>query len=309
MEVEFIASLADRGAGMPGLAEDADYPARLAALHEEAGFDRVLVGNSASAPDAAAVASQVLTTTSRLGVLLAHQPGAVAPTVAARQLATLDAFYPGRVALQVSTHDTGQGSGTGLDQAASCHQLDEFLQVVKLAWRSAEPFDFAGECYRVTGGWSAVRPAAGSLPVHVAGTSDQAMRAGGRHADVYALGCEPAAAVGARIAPVLTAAARHGRSPRFSVSVRSPLAAARPGATGGAAGARADRQAPTRGHEQATQLLLGYLTAGVSTLVLHGGDPERDAADYAQVITMVRERLSADRTAGAINAAARPPGP
>ena len=43
----------------------------------------------------------MLTTTSGLGVLLAHRPGLVAPTVAARQFATLEAFHPGRVAMLV----------------------------------------------------------------------------------------------------------------------------------------------------------------------------------------------------------------
>jgi alkanesulfonate monooxygenase SsuD/methylene tetrahydromethanopterin reductase-like flavin-dependent oxidoreductase (luciferase family) len=49
------------------------------------------------------VADQVLARTQRLGVLLAHRPGFVAPTYAARKFATLDAFHPGRVALHVIT--------------------------------------------------------------------------------------------------------------------------------------------------------------------------------------------------------------
>src|SRR6185437_4042645 len=70
-------------------------------LHEEAGFDRLLVDCPAGSADPVAVANQVLTTTSGLGVLLAHRPGSVAPTIAARQFATLEAFHPGRVAMLV----------------------------------------------------------------------------------------------------------------------------------------------------------------------------------------------------------------
>ena len=66
-----------------------------AGLHEEAGFDRLLVDCPAGSLDPVAVANQVLTTTSGLGVLLAHRPGFVAPTVAARQYATLEASSPG----------------------------------------------------------------------------------------------------------------------------------------------------------------------------------------------------------------------
>ena len=73
----------------------------MARFHEESGFDRLLVGHSSSSPDGFSVANQVLTVTSELGVLLAHRPGFVSPTVAARQYATLEAFHPGRVAMHI----------------------------------------------------------------------------------------------------------------------------------------------------------------------------------------------------------------
>src|ERR1700728_3940653 len=102
MAIEFIGSLVN---GATVLSAAPEYPARMAGLHEESGFDRLLVGHSSSSPDGFAVAKQVLTTTSRLGVLLGHQPRFVAPTIAARQYATLEAFHPGRVAMHVITGD------------------------------------------------------------------------------------------------------------------------------------------------------------------------------------------------------------
>jgi alkanesulfonate monooxygenase len=216
------------GAPSSGLAADPDYPARMANLHEQSGFDRLLVGHSSSSPDGFAVANQVLTTTSQLSVLLAHRPGFVAPTVAARQFATLEAFHPGRVALHVITggDDADQRrDGDALGKAARYRRSGEFLEVVKREWGCAEPFDYEGEFYRVAGGWSAVRPAGGSLPVYFAGASDDAVRVGGQHADVYAFWGEPLAAIAGRIAAVRAAAAPYGRSPRFSVSLR-PIAAA-----------------------------------------------------------------------------------
>jgi alkanesulfonate monooxygenase len=235
MAIEFVGSLVNASLRSPasgppvsGLAADPDYPVRMAALHEESGFDRLLVGHSSSSPDGFSVANQVLTTTSRLGVLLAHRPGFVAPTVAARQYATLEAFHPGRVALHVITggDDADQRrDGDTCDKAARYRRSDEFLQVVKLTWGSREPFDYEGEFYRVAGGWSAVRPPGGSLPVYFAGASGDAVRVGGRHADVYAFWGEPLAAIAGRIAEVRAAAAPYGRSPRFSVSLR-PIAAA-----------------------------------------------------------------------------------
>ena len=52
-----------------------DYLHRIARVHEQSGFDRVLIAHSSSMPDGFTVASQILNATERLGVLLAHRPG------------------------------------------------------------------------------------------------------------------------------------------------------------------------------------------------------------------------------------------
>jgi alkanesulfonate monooxygenase len=231
MSIEFVGSLVNASANNSFARSggtDADYPARMARLHEESGFDRLLVGHSSSSPDGFTVADTVLNATSRLGVLLAHRPGFVAPTVAARQYATLDAFHPGRVAMHVITggDDADQlRDGDTSNKTARYRRSAEFLDIVKLEWSSTGPFDYEGEFYRVRGALSAVRPAGGALPVYFAGASADAVLVGGRHADVYAFWGEPLAAIAARIADVRAAALRYGRSPRFSVSLR-PIAAA-----------------------------------------------------------------------------------
>jgi alkanesulfonate monooxygenase len=351
MSIEFIGSLVNasaRNSFARSGGTDADYPARMARLHEESGFDRLLVGHSSSSPDGFTVADTVLNATSRLGVLLAHRPGFVAPTVAARQYATLDAFHPGRVALHVISggDDADQlRDGDTSDKAARYRRSGEFLDIVKLEWSSATPFDYEGEFYRVRGALSSVRPAGGALPVYFAGASPEAVLVGGRHADVYAFWGEPLAAIAARIADVRAAALPSGRSPRFSVSVR-PIAAA----TEEAAWARAHRileaelargaeqadggpkgafdhkgslgslrlaqfadqaeihdkrlwtplaKTPTAAgnstalvgsYEQIAEALLDYVAIGVSTLLIRGYDPEGDAADYARIITLVRDQ-------------------
>src|ERR1039457_5120843 len=55
--------------------------------------DPVRIAHSSASPDGFTVADQVLARTQRLGVLLPHRPGFVAPTYAARKFATLDAFH------------------------------------------------------------------------------------------------------------------------------------------------------------------------------------------------------------------------
>jgi alkanesulfonate monooxygenase len=73
-----------------GPAIDPSYTAAFALAHEQAGFDRILIGYHSAAPDGFQVAAYVAQATSRLKILLAHRPGVVQPTVAARQIATLD---------------------------------------------------------------------------------------------------------------------------------------------------------------------------------------------------------------------------
>ena len=66
----------------------ADAIAETARTHERAGFDRVLIGYFSDAPDGFLVGAHAASVTERLGFLLAHRPGFVAPLVAARKLPT-----------------------------------------------------------------------------------------------------------------------------------------------------------------------------------------------------------------------------
>jgi alkanesulfonate monooxygenase len=230
MPIEIIGSLVNgSAANFRSGGYDSDYPSRMARLHEEAGFDRLLVGHSSSSPDGFTVADTVLNATTRLGVLLAHRPGFVAPTVAARQYATLDAFHPGRVAMHIISggDDADQArDGDFAGKAARYRRSDEFLDIVKREWSAATPFDYDGEFYQVKGALSQVRPEGGALPVYFAGASADAVRVGGRQADVYAFWGEPLAAIAERIAAVRASAEQAGRTiSRFSVSTR-PIAAA-----------------------------------------------------------------------------------
>jgi alkanesulfonate monooxygenase len=200
-----------------------EYLRELALAHEQSGFDRILVAHSSAMPDGFVVADQLLSATSRLGVLLAHRPGFVAPTYAARTFATLDAFHPGRVALHVITggDDADQArDGDTSDKVSRYRRTDEFLTVLRREWTATEPFDYDGEFYQIKGARSAVRPPEGGIPVYFGGASVDAIRVGGKHADVYAFWGEPLAGIAERIAEVRAAAAPFDRHPRFSVSLR-----------------------------------------------------------------------------------------
>src|SRR5262245_791952 len=94
----------------PGVV-DKTFVAATARGHEVAGFDRVLVVYFSNAPETFQVTAFAAHETERIGFMLAHRPGFVAPTLAARQLASLDQFCDGRLAVHVIT------GGSDADQA------------------------------------------------------------------------------------------------------------------------------------------------------------------------------------------------
>jgi alkanesulfonate monooxygenase len=231
MPVEFIGMIATREYSEirppRGPVVDVEFTRAFARVHEEAGFDRVLIGYFSDAPDGFVIATDVLGHTERLGVLLAHRPGFVAPTVAARKLATVDQFSGGRLALHVISggSDTDQRrDGDYLDHDARYRRTDEYLEVLRRVWTADAPFDHEGEFYRFEGAHSAVRCVREPhLPIYFGGSSDVALEVSGRHADVYALWGEPLAQARAHIERVKAIAARHGREPGISLSLRPIL--------------------------------------------------------------------------------------
>ncbi|RAJ58356.1 alkanesulfonate monooxygenase [Streptomyces sp. Amel2xB2] len=231
--VEFIGMIATRDASetrpAAGPPIDPDYTTRFARAHEDAGFDRVLIGYSSSRPDGTQVAAHVAARTERLGLLVAHRPGFVAPTLAARSFATLDQFTGGRVAVHTITggNDTEQRrDGDYLTKDERYARTDEYLTVLRRAWSSAEPFSYEGAHYRFEDYGSEVLPVRESgIPLYFGGSSEAAYRVGGRHADTFALWGEPLAETAGQIAAVRAAAEAAGRAqpPSISVSFRPIL--------------------------------------------------------------------------------------
>ena len=65
-------------------AVDPRFIEEFARVHEEGGFDRVLVGYGSTGADGFVVTAHAAAATTRLGFLIAHRPGFGAPTLAAR---------------------------------------------------------------------------------------------------------------------------------------------------------------------------------------------------------------------------------
>lgn len=113
---------------------DKDYIVRSAQAHEAAGFDRILVGYWSDQPDGFLVTALAGLSTSRINFLLAHRPGFVAPTLAARKLATLENLLDGRLAVHIISGGSDaeqRKDGDYLDHDQRYARTEEFLDVVK----------------------------------------------------------------------------------------------------------------------------------------------------------------------------------
>jgi alkanesulfonate monooxygenase len=233
MPVEFIGMISTKDQSETRLNRgpviDKDYTRRFTRAHEDAGFDRVLIGYASSQPDGIQVAAYAAAHSERLSFLVAHRPGFIAPTLAARQFATLDQFSGGRIAVHVITggNDAEQRrDGDYLSKDERYARTDEYLDVVKLAWTATEPFSYDGAYYRVEDHWPGVRsPQQPRIGLYFGGSSEAAYRVGGKHADTYALWGEPLAETKQQIDSVLQAARSAGRgdAPGISVSFRPIL--------------------------------------------------------------------------------------
>lgn len=211
---------------------DPAYIRAFAQAHEAAGFDRILVPHHSTSPDATLTVAHAAAVTERIHFMLAHRPGFVAPTLAARQFATLDQLSGGRLAVHYisgGSDEEQRRDGDWLDHDQRYARTDEYLDVLRKVWTAEKPFDHEGAHYRTQGAFSEIKPLqtqAGKphVPVYFGGASEAAIPVAGKHADVYALWGESLDQARELTARVRAEAARHGRSVRFSVSFRPILA-------------------------------------------------------------------------------------
>ena len=238
MSIEFIGFIGSQPGSEihppSGPALDRAYVETLAKAHDEGGFDRALIAFHSNSPESILIASHAASVTPRLGFMIAHRPGFTAPTVAARQFATLDQFTGGRIAVHIITGAADEElarDGDHLTKDERYARTNEYLDIVRLEWTSDKPFDYQGKYYQVTGAFGAVKPHQKPyLPIYFGGSSDAAIPVAGKHADIYALWGETQAQVSETVSRVRAAAAKWGRSPRFSLSLRPVLASTEAGA-------------------------------------------------------------------------------
>src|SRR4030088_2931070 len=230
MSVEFIGYITNNNSSetivRSGPILDRHYIETVAKAHENAGFDRALLAFHSTTPDGLQIGQHVLGVTDKLKVLIAQRPGFTAPTLLARQLATIDQLSGGRVALHVITGGNAtelRQDGNVIDDKDERYaRTSEFLDVVRAEWTSEKPFSYDGKYYQVENGFSQVkayRPE--GIRIYFGSAEDEVIEGAGKHADTFALWGESYAQVRDVTSQVQVAAATHGRpTPRFSLSLR-----------------------------------------------------------------------------------------
>lgn len=233
MSIEFIGMIQTQKvsethpAGGPVI--DRDYVRAFSKAHESAGFDRILVPHHSTGPSATLTIAYAASFTERIHFMLAHRPGFTAPTLAARQIASLDQFSGGRVGVHFisgGSDEEQRRDGDYLAHDERYARTDEYLEILKRIWTADQPFDHEGRHYRFQAGFSEVKPLQKPhVPIYFGGASEAAIPVAGKHADVYALWGESLDQARELTNRVRLEALQHARTVRFSVSFRPILAA------------------------------------------------------------------------------------
>jgi alkanesulfonate monooxygenase len=234
MPVEFISAThttptteASAGGRRPDL--DVDYARRFVRALDDGGFDYTLVAYGSPSADSLQVAQFVVSNSERIKPMVAHRPGFVFPTLAAKALATIDQIGRGRLGVHIISGGTDaeqRREGDYLTKAQRYGRSDEFIQILRRVWTEDGPIDFDGTYYKFEDFSSAIRPYQDAIPISVGGSSQDAYRVGGQQGDIFGLWGEPLAETAQQIASVNAYADAAGRPhPRIWVSFRPIVAA------------------------------------------------------------------------------------
>lgn len=257
-------------------------------LIEDAGFQKIVVDDQAGLLTNMDIAAQALDRTSSLEVVLTHWAGVIEPTVAARQLAALDARSGGRLSLRMLSEPLNDDDAETrpVGHTVVRQRIDEYLVLLKRLWSNDRPFDHEGAFYSVKGGYVPRKgPHGADVTIRMGGQSGTALKVAGRHADVFELTPDTLDEIRQLMERVRSAAAEHGRASkvRFALPVRIR-------SEGNASGHKAvDVFGPPA---QVALSLLPYAALGIHEFMIVGVDRPREiAAAGRQTIALLRNSL------------------
>jgi dimethylsulfone monooxygenase len=206
-----------------------DYNLKLARLAEDNGFDyalsqiRFTAGYGAEFQhEPVAFTQALLAGTERLKVIAALLPGPWNPALAAKQIATIDVLYNGRVAVNVvSGWFKGEFRAIGepwLEHDERYRRSEEFIRALKGIW-TQDSFTFKGDFYRFDNYSLKPKPAQRPHPEVFQGGSSRAARdMAARVSDWYFTNGNTVEGIKAQVDDIRAKAAANGHSVKVGVN-------------------------------------------------------------------------------------------
>lgn len=144
---------------------------------EDRNFDGIYLGCGRGDPDPIILAGYASALTNQLKFLLGHRAGSIAPTMAARKIATLDHLTAGKLAVQmVADDDAGlDGAEAQLGLADHAEKSAEYVGIINAISSADQPIDHTGKYYRLHNGYSEIKPLqTAGVPIHPDGAAPMA---------------------------------------------------------------------------------------------------------------------------------------
>lgn len=208
---------------------DIDYNRKLAQIAERSGFEyalsqiRFTAGYGAdNQHESVTISHALLAATEKLKVIAAILPGPWTPVLAAKQLATIDQFTGGRVAINVvSGWFKGEFRAIGepwLDHDERYRRSEEFIRALKGIW-TQDNFSFHGDFYRFHDYSLKPKPLQRPHPEIFQGGSSRAARdVASRVSDWYFTNGNTAEGIKAQVEDIRNKAAANGHSVKIGVN-------------------------------------------------------------------------------------------
>ncbi|KAH7305232.1 methanesulfonate monooxygenase [Stachybotrys elegans] len=167
----------------------------------------------------------ILSATTSIKIIAALLPGIWSPTVAAKQIASIDHYSRGRIAVNVvSGWFKGEFTSVGewwLDHSERYRRSNEFIRVLKGIWTTSDEkgFSFSGDFYRFNNYNLSPKPVQQPHPeIFQGGNSDDAKNNAAEVSDWYFMNGNDLDGFRAQIEDVKARAARNNHSVRFAVN-------------------------------------------------------------------------------------------
>jgi len=197
-----------------------DYLKQIALALDGLGYYGALLPTGTGCEEAWVAATALMAVTHHLRFLVAVRPGVMPPSQAARMAATFDRLSNGRLLINVVTGSGKEGlaaEGIQIDYRDRYAITDEFLTIWRGLLRDGK-MDFEGEHLSIQGGRNEFAPIQKPYPpLWFGGSSEDGIRVGAQHADVYLTWGEPPAMAAEKLERVRCAARELGREVRFGI--------------------------------------------------------------------------------------------